>query len=79
MAKNKKRKKKLDARQTVMLLCIIVAIGSFGYLAFYNYQASHSSEQVDNLNKVKENNNFVFYPRLTHRTEYFDQEKKYKR
>ena len=60
MAKNKKRKKKLDARQTVMLLCIIIAIGSFGYLAFYNYQASHSSEQVDNLNKVKENNNFVF-------------------
>ena len=41
MAKNKKRKKKLDARQTVMLLCIIIAIGSFGYLAFYNYQASH--------------------------------------
>ena len=59
MAKNKKRKKKLDARQTVMLLCIIIAIGSFGYLAFYNYQASHSSEQVDNLNKVKDDNSFV--------------------
>ena len=59
MAKNKKRKKKFDARQTVMLLCIIIAIGSFGYLAFYNYQASHSSEQVDNLNKVKDDNSFV--------------------
>ena len=59
MAKNKKRKKKLDARQTVMLLCIIIAIGSFGYLPFYNYQASHSSEQVDNLNKVKDDNSFV--------------------
>ena len=60
MAKNKKRKKKLDARQTVMLLCIIIAIGSFGYLAFYNYQASHSSEQVDNLNKVKEKSDGEF-------------------
>ena len=60
MAKNKKRKKKLDARQTVMLLCIIVAIGSFGYLVFYNYQASHSSEQVDNLNKVKEKSDGEF-------------------
>ena len=59
MAKNKKRNKKFDARQTVMLLCIIIAIGSFGYLAFYNYQASHSSEQVDNLNKVKDDNSFV--------------------
>ena len=57
MAKNKKRKKKFDARQTVMLLCIIVAVGSFGYLAFYNYQSSHSSEQVDNLSKIKEKNN----------------------
>ena len=61
MAKNKKRKKKLDARHTVMLLCIIIAIGSFGYLAFYNYQASHSSEQVDNLNKVKDDNSFFFF------------------
>ena len=60
MAKNKKRKKKLDARQTVMLLCIIIAIGSFSYLAFYNYQASHSSEQVDNLNKVKEKSDGEF-------------------
>ena len=60
MAKNKKRKKKLDARQTVMLLCIIIAIGSFGYLAFYNYQSSHSSEQVDNLNKVKEKSDGEF-------------------
>ena len=60
MAKNKKRKKKLDVRQTVMLLCIIIAIGSFGYLAFYNYQSSHSSEQVDNLAKIKEKNNEDF-------------------
>ena len=60
MAKNKKRKKKLDVRQTVMLLCIIIAIGSFGYLAFYNYQSSHSSEQVDNLNKVKEKSDGEF-------------------
>ena len=59
MAKNKKKKKKFDARQIVMIICVIVAIGSFGYLAFYNYQASHSSEQVDNLNKVKDDNSFV--------------------
>ena len=65
MAKNKKRKKKLDARQTVMFLCIIIAIGSFGYLAFYNYQASHSSEQVDNLNKVKEKSDGDF---ILHKT-----------
>lgn len=65
MAKNKKRKKKLDVRQTVMLLCIIIAIGSFGYLAFYNYQSSHSSEQVDNLNKVKEKSDGDF---ILHKT-----------
>lgn len=65
MAKSKKKKKKLDARQIVMLLCIIVAIGSFGYLAFYNYQSSHSSEQVDNLNKVKENSDGDF---ILHKT-----------
>ena len=60
MAKSTKKKKKLDARQIVMLLCIIVAVGSFGYLAFYNYQSSHSSEQVDNLAKIKEKNNEDF-------------------
>ena len=65
MAKNKKRKKKFDARQTVMLLRIIIAIGSFGYLAFYNYQARHSSEQVDNLNKVKEKSDGDF---ILHKT-----------
>ena len=60
MSKKKKvkRKKKtnLDARQIVMIACLVIALGSFGYLGFYNYQASHSSEQVDNLAKIKENN-----------------------
>lgn len=60
MAKKKKKKSKLDARQIVMLICALVAIGSLSYFAIYNYQASHSSEQVDNLNKVKENDNFTF-------------------
>ena len=51
--KRKKRKLKLDARQIVMAICALVAIGSLSYFAFYNYQASHSSEQVENLNEVK--------------------------
>lgn len=63
MSKKKKvkRKKKtnLDARQIVMIACLVIALGSFGYLGFYNYQASHSSEQVNNLNKVKDENSFV--------------------
>lgn len=58
MAKSRKKKKKFDVRQFVMTMCVIVAIGSLGYFAYYNYQASHSSEQVDNLNTVKENEGF---------------------
>ena len=42
-----------------MIICIFVALGSFAYFGYYNYQASHSSEQVDNLSKVKEGNDFV--------------------
>lgn len=62
MAKKKKKKKKtFDARRIIMLVCALVAVGSLGYFAFYNYQASHSSEQIDNLSKVKDNNDFVFY------------------
>ena len=60
MSKTKKKKKNIDIRQLVMSLCLVVAIGSLGYFSFYNYQASHSTEQVENLNKVKENENFTF-------------------
>lgn len=56
--KRKKRKLKLDARQIVMAICALVAIGSLSYFAFYNYQASHSSEQVENLNSAKDNKEF---------------------
>ena len=56
MAKNKrKKKKKIDSRRLVMLICGLVAVISFGYLGFYNYQASHSTKQVSNLEKVKSN------------------------
>ena len=49
---SKSKKKKFDVRSFVMLLCMVVAIGSFGYIYFYNYQANHSSEQVSNLSKL---------------------------
>lgn len=60
MSKGKKNNKnKIDLRQVIMFICVLIAIGSFAYLGFYNYQASHSTEQIDNLSKVKEDNNFV--------------------
>lgn len=59
MKKKRKHKKKIEARQIVMIICAAVAIGSFSYIGFYNYQAKHSSEQVDNISKVKDENNFV--------------------
>ena len=57
MAKKKKsrNKSKLDIRQLVMVLCALIAVGSLGYFAFYNYQATHSSEQVSNIEKFKNN------------------------
>ena len=40
-------------RRLVMVLCALLAIGSFAYLGFYNYQAENSTKQVDNLSKIK--------------------------
>lgn len=60
MSKGKKKnKKRIEIRQIIMIICVFVALGSFAYLGFYNYQATHSTEQVDNLSKVKEDNDFV--------------------
>ena len=65
MAKKKKKKSKLDARQIVMLICALVAIGSLSYFTIYNYQASHSSEQVDNLSKIKDENESKLFQKAT--------------
>lgn len=65
MAKKKKKKKKLDARQIVMIICVFVAIGSLGYFCFYNYQASHSSTQVENIQKAQKNNKLQIKEKAT--------------
>ena len=62
---NKSKKKKFDVRSFVMLLCMVVAVGSFGYIYFYNYQAKHSTEQVDNLSKIKGNNESILHKKAT--------------
>lgn len=55
MANNKKKKKKADARTIAMFICAFVAVASLSYFAFYNYQSSHSTEQIENIEKVKNN------------------------
>lgn len=57
--KKKKQKKQIEIRSIVMICCAIVAVMCFGYLGIYNYQSEHSTEQVDNLTKIKEDNNFT--------------------
>lgn len=56
-----KKKKKFDARNLIRILCVVIAVGSLGYFAFYNYQASHSDEQVNNLSKHKGQSDDVLY------------------
>ena len=68
----KKKRRGLDARQIVMILCALIAFLSLGYFSVYNYQASHSTKQVDNLSKVKEKGNLVVHDKATIKVDELD-------
>lgn len=55
------KKKKVDIRRVVMIICTLGAISCFSYFGYYNYQATHSTEQVNKLNKVNSNKNFILH------------------
>lgn len=63
MAK-KRKKKKLDIRRIIMILCVLIAVGSLSYFSFYNYQLTHNTTMSEELLTAKKND-FVVVKKAT--------------